>query len=67
MARLFEYKCKNCGYTKAANPKGHDMIMSGNTRGLERCVLKCVLKHQYKGQFTVSLVKDSVIRRAVLL
>ena len=29
MARLFEYKCKDCGYTKAANPKGHDMIMSG--------------------------------------
>lgn len=29
MARLFEYKCKGCGYIKAANPQGHDMIMSG--------------------------------------
>lgn len=29
MATLFEYKCKSCGYTKAANPKGHGMIMSG--------------------------------------
>lgn len=25
MATLFEYKCKKCGYTKSANPKGHDM------------------------------------------
>ena len=29
MARLFEYKCKKCGYSINANPKGHDMIMSG--------------------------------------
>ena len=29
MATLLEYKCKNCGYTKSANPKGHDMIMMG--------------------------------------
>lgn len=29
MATLFDYKCKSCGYTKAANPQGHDMIMSG--------------------------------------
>lgn len=28
MATLFEYKCKCCGYTVSANPKGHDMIMS---------------------------------------
>lgn len=30
MATLFEYKCKKCGYTKSAHPKGHDMIMSGD-------------------------------------
>ena len=30
MATLFEYKCKDCGYTVNANPKGHDMIMSGD-------------------------------------
>ena len=30
MATYFEYKCKGCGFTKAANPKGHDMIMSGD-------------------------------------
>ena len=29
MGRLFEYKCKSCGYSKSANPKGHDMIMAG--------------------------------------
>lgn len=29
MATLFEYKCKSCGYVVNANPKGHDMIMSG--------------------------------------
>ena len=29
MARLFEYKCKRCGYIVAGNPKGHDVIMSG--------------------------------------
>jgi len=29
MATLFEYKCKKCGYSINANPKGHDMIMSG--------------------------------------
>ena len=30
MATLFEYKCEDCGYTVNANPKGHDMIMSGD-------------------------------------
>ena len=30
MGRLFEYKCKSCGYTVNANPKGHDTIMSGD-------------------------------------
>ena len=30
MATLFEYKCKGCGYTVNANPKGHDMIMMGD-------------------------------------
>jgi predicted nucleic acid-binding Zn ribbon protein len=29
MATYFEYKCKSCGYTKEASPKGHDMIMFG--------------------------------------
>ena len=29
MATLFEYKCKKCGYSKSANPKGHDMVMMG--------------------------------------
>ena len=29
MATLFEYKCERCGYTVAANPKGKDVIMSG--------------------------------------
>ena len=29
MGRLFEYKCKGCGYTVNANPKGHDTIMMG--------------------------------------
>ena len=29
MARLFQYKCKSCGYTVAANPKGKDILMSG--------------------------------------
>lgn len=29
MATLIKYKCKGCGYTVNANPKGHDMIMSG--------------------------------------
>ena len=29
MATYFEYKCKGCGYTKAANPKGKDMVMMG--------------------------------------
>ena len=31
MATLFEYKCKGCGYTVSANPKGHDMIMLGDS------------------------------------
>ena len=29
MARYFEYKCKGCGYTVNATPKGHDTIMMG--------------------------------------
>ena len=29
MATLFEYKCKKCGYSKSANPKGHDTVMMG--------------------------------------
>ena len=29
MATYFEYKCKGCGYTAYANPKGKDMVMMG--------------------------------------
>ena len=29
MATFFEYKCKGCGYTVKANPKGKDMVMMG--------------------------------------
>ncbi len=29
MATYYEYKCKGCGYTVYANPKGKDMIMMG--------------------------------------
>ena len=29
MATLFEYKCKECGYTVKSNPKGKDLLMSG--------------------------------------
>ena len=29
MATVFEYKCKKCGYSISANPKGHDMVMRG--------------------------------------
>lgn len=29
MATLFEYKCKNCEYTVKGNPKGKDLLMSG--------------------------------------
>lgn len=29
MASYKEYKCKGCGYTVAANPKGKDMVMMG--------------------------------------
>ena len=29
MATYFEYKCKGCGYTVNANPKGLDTIMMG--------------------------------------
>ena len=29
MAEFFEYKCKKCGYTVAANPQGKDMVMMG--------------------------------------
>ena len=29
MATLFEYKCTSCGYTVKGNPKGHDVLMSG--------------------------------------
>ena len=39
MARYYEYKCKGCGYTVNANPKGHDMIMMGEqyTYHCEKC------------------------------
>ena len=26
MATYFEYRCKGCGYTVNANPKGNDMV-----------------------------------------
>ena len=29
MATYYEYKCKGCGYTVHANPKGKDMVMMG--------------------------------------
>ena len=29
MATLFEYKCKKCGYSTSATPKGHEMVMMG--------------------------------------
>ena len=29
MAEYKEYKCESCGYTVAANPKGHDVVMMG--------------------------------------
>ena len=29
MAHYKEYKCEDCGYTVAANPKGKDMVMMG--------------------------------------
>lgn len=29
MATFFEYKCKGCGYTVNANPKGKDIVMMG--------------------------------------
>ncbi len=29
MATYFEYKCKSCGHTVNANPKGKDMVMMG--------------------------------------
>lgn len=31
MATLKEYICKSCGYTVLANPKGKDVLMSGET------------------------------------
>ena len=31
MATFFNYKCEHCGYTVAANPKGKDVIMTGET------------------------------------
>lgn len=31
MATYYEYKCKGCGYTVNANPKGHDMIIRNKT------------------------------------
>ncbi len=31
MAIYKEYKCEGCGYTLAANPKGKDMVMMGET------------------------------------
>ena len=30
MATFYEYKCKSCGYTVNANPKGKDMVMMGD-------------------------------------
>ena len=30
MATFYEYKCKGCGYTVKANPKGEDMVMMGD-------------------------------------
>lgn len=30
MATLFEYKCKNCEYSKSVTLKGHDMILYGD-------------------------------------
>ena len=30
MAKYYEYKCKDCGYTVNANPKGKDMVMMGD-------------------------------------
>ena len=29
MATMFEYKCKKCGYTVKGNPKGKDLLISG--------------------------------------
>ena len=29
MATYFEYKCKKCGHTVNANPKGKDIVMMG--------------------------------------
>ena len=29
MAKLNEYRCRRCGYTEYANPRGYDYIMSG--------------------------------------
>ena len=29
MAEYKQYKCDSCGYTVAANPKGHDVTMMG--------------------------------------
>ena len=30
MGTFKQYECKGCGYVVSANPKGHDMIMSGD-------------------------------------
>lgn len=30
MASYYEYKCKGCGYTVNANPKGKYMVMMGD-------------------------------------
>lgn len=39
MADYKEYKCKECGYSTYANPKGHDMMMMGDTQSFlcENC------------------------------
>ena len=29
MGTFYEYKCKSCGYTINANPKGKDIVMMG--------------------------------------
>ena len=32
MATYYEYKCKGCGYTVNANPKGKDMVFMGEVQ-----------------------------------
>ena len=37
MATFYEYKCKGCGYTVKANPKGKDMVMMGENPKTGKC------------------------------